>query len=145
MPRRACANAQTHQSLRCLHAQSMDVDEVSDQNFKRDLHAFAISTKISPADPSICSRPPDVFFLFLNPNLCQTVLCNVHWYLSHARHVLGEQRRLRLDTENQSFSHTHTNYRLLHCPTYETTYEVSVAVYTNYKRIARDQKYSHNV
>ena len=44
IPRRACVDAQTHQGLRCLHAQSMDVDEVSDQNFKRGIREIAIST-----------------------------------------------------------------------------------------------------
>ena len=30
--KRACANAQTRQSFRCSHMQSMDVDEDSNQN-----------------------------------------------------------------------------------------------------------------
>ena len=31
--RQVCANAQTRQSLRCLHNQSMDVDGDSEQNY----------------------------------------------------------------------------------------------------------------
>ena len=60
--RRACAYAQSRQSLRCSHTQSMDAAEDSDKNvdlylpldalawaFKGGFCSFAISIKISPS------------------------------------------------------------------------------------------------